>query len=376
MQRRSSACLLGDNFTPLSVPVSETMSVSELHSLNFNVFDYTPEQLGAYTILMLDHLGSVDQFEIPKENLNRFVEAVRSKYQENPYHNWYHGVAVMHFSYLILCCSKAINKLTQLDALALLVASLCHDVDHPGFNNDFQIRTSSPLALLHNDSSVLENHHAYVTFQLLRKPGLDIFANLKKEDTRAIRSTIIKAVIATDMSHHKTICMELDSQAPDMGSIDPDDPKCRLFLVKLICHSSDLAGQCAPLHVAKQWMEMVALEFTRQAKEEDKLSLAVTPHMQDLENTEICYQNHVNFIDFVMIPLWAGVCRLIPELNPCQEYLSENRKYFFEQVQILKGKQAKESISTTTSSTSATTTATKTTSVTATSTTPAATSKS
>ena len=43
----------------------------------------------------------------------------------------------------------------------LLVSTLVHDVDHNGLNNNFHINSQSPLAVLYNDISVLENHHWY-----------------------------------------------------------------------------------------------------------------------------------------------------------------------------------------------------------------------
>ena len=32
------------------------------------------------------------------------------------------------------------NRLTDLESLALLIACLCHDLDHRGTNNQFQIK--------------------------------------------------------------------------------------------------------------------------------------------------------------------------------------------------------------------------------------------
>lgn len=64
---------------------------------------------------------------------------------------------MLHFSYLALrLLTNASEYLTQHDVLALMIASLCHDVDHPGNTNSFEINTSSELALIHNDLSVLE----------------------------------------------------------------------------------------------------------------------------------------------------------------------------------------------------------------------------
>lgn len=52
------------------------------------------------------------------------------------------------------------------DAVALLLGAVVHDIDHPGRGSAFLINTRHPLAVLYNDISVLESHHASVAFQL------------------------------------------------------------------------------------------------------------------------------------------------------------------------------------------------------------------
>ena len=56
------------------------------------------------------------------------------------------------------------------EILSLLVAALCHDVDHPGHSNAFEVNANTHLAMVHNNLSVLENHHAYMTFVILSDP--------------------------------------------------------------------------------------------------------------------------------------------------------------------------------------------------------------
>jgi 3'5'-cyclic nucleotide phosphodiesterase len=40
--------------------------------------------------------------------------------------------------------------------------------DHPGYNNAFAVATQTKEAVLYSDDSVLERHHAFKTFELLR----------------------------------------------------------------------------------------------------------------------------------------------------------------------------------------------------------------
>ena len=69
--------------------------------------------------------------------------------------------------------------------LSLLVACLCHDLDHMGFNNDFMVRSKTPVAALYS-SSVLERHHFMQALVLLKMPGLDIFSHLPAKDYKAV----------------------------------------------------------------------------------------------------------------------------------------------------------------------------------------------
>ena len=49
--------------------------------------------------------------------------------------------------------------LSSLEMLSLLFAAMIHDLEHTGTNNIFHKQSSSNLARLYNDKSVLENHH-------------------------------------------------------------------------------------------------------------------------------------------------------------------------------------------------------------------------
>jgi hypothetical protein len=103
---------------------------------------------------------------------------------DNPFHNVRHAFMVTHAAWLFLADSTLRQRLLEdLDCLALLLAALCHDLEHPGTTNAYHVRalpvrcgnvstrarltrrlwqvnTGSPLALRYNDASVLENAHA------------------------------------------------------------------------------------------------------------------------------------------------------------------------------------------------------------------------
>ena len=58
-------------------------------------------------------------------------------------------------------------KLDALEYLGILTAACCHDFEHPGVNNPFLQKIQDPIAIRHNDTSVLENHHIAASFELM-----------------------------------------------------------------------------------------------------------------------------------------------------------------------------------------------------------------
>lgn len=56
------------------------------------------------------------------------------------------------------------------------------------------VPTDSELALMYNDSSVLENHHLAVGFKLLQGENCDIFRNLSTKQRLSLRRMVIDMV--------------------------------------------------------------------------------------------------------------------------------------------------------------------------------------
>lgn len=81
-------------------------------------------------------------------------DVCNSYHNSNPYHNFRHAVDVMQSTWYFLCSMRALTPtiestfpvntkqnsiLRPIDILALMMASLGHDVGHPGVNNGFMV---------------------------------------------------------------------------------------------------------------------------------------------------------------------------------------------------------------------------------------------
>ena len=60
---------------------------------------------------------------------------------------------VLHVGFVVACKARRAGGLTALDVLGLKIAGLCHDVDHPGWNNDYEVQRPSGVGRDHANCS-------------------------------------------------------------------------------------------------------------------------------------------------------------------------------------------------------------------------------
>jgi dual 3',5'-cyclic-AMP and -GMP phosphodiesterase 11 len=298
-----------------------------LNTLEFNVWQCTEDDLLVLSFRMFQEMDLIQTFQIPVDTLRNFFVKVRRSYRDNPFHNWVHAFSVLHVTYLQLLQTQASQWLTSLDVLGVLVAAICHDIDHPGHTNSFEINSESRLAMLHNDLSPLENHHAYYTCSIvLRDEECNIFQNVTKENRRSLKAIIVQAILATDMTIHFDTIKRLDSLNEPFFNIQNESD--RQDAVNMLIHSADLSGQLFATHVAIEWEERITREFVAQAQYEKEKNLPVVSFMQNLTDPVQRAKNQVNFCDFVLIPYWRSVVRLLPQLKSWYLNLLTNRQYY------------------------------------------------
>lgn len=263
----------------------------------------------------------------------------------NPFHNFYHGFDVFHTTYLFLKQNETETKgieysgggaalsLDKLSIFSVLIAALCHDVAHTGRNNQFEINSESPLALLHNDDAVLERHHCHTTMSILNKEAnVVILTNFSKEEKRQFRKIVLTSILATDMATHFKLVEDCEKRLLDETRrvFDPTNKDDLMFLCKSIVHCSDLGGQTSPWKLANKWGDLVIQEFQSQSEQEKLLGLPESPFMLGLEDELLRNRLQTGFITYVLLPLWDGMCQFFPGMNMHLVTLKENRTGYTE----------------------------------------------
>ncbi|XP_053278095.1 LOW QUALITY PROTEIN: cGMP-inhibited 3',5'-cyclic phosphodiesterase 3A-like [Pleuronectes platessa] len=142
---------------------------------------------------------------------------------------------------------------------------------------------SSPLqALLYNDRSVLENHHAASAWNLfMSRPEYNFLINLEHVEFKRFRFLVIEAILATDLKKHFDFLAEFNAKVGDEGvsCIDWTNENDRLLVCQMCIKLADVNGplKCKDLHL--QWTEGIVNEFYEQGDEEASLGLPISPFM-------------------------------------------------------------------------------------------------
>eukprot|EP01123_Difflugia_compressa_P010396 TRINITY_DN3796_c0_g2_i1.p1 TRINITY_DN3796_c0_g2~~TRINITY_DN3796_c0_g2_i1.p1 ORF type:complete len:327 (+),score=27.59 TRINITY_DN3796_c0_g2_i1:95-982(+) len=261
---------------------------------------------------MFNHFELFDYYRIDRKDFERLLVATRKLYSEkNPYHNFRHAFDVTHMVYLLLTKANALMYLSLLEVLALMLSGLLHDVDHPGLNNTFQILTSSELAIIYNDQSVLENHHSATAFRLLNR--YNITSNLSKDDKTRLRKLMIDMILATDLAKHIKSVSEFQTFLESNLTLDRDKEEHRLVISRMLLKCADLCNPAKPFRIAKYWAEMIQEEFFMQGEQEFAIGLPRSPFMERGDSS--LPQMQVNFATYIVIPLYQAMGKILPEIE-------------------------------------------------------------
>eukprot|EP00238_Polyblepharides_amylifera_P008734 CAMPEP_0196575730 /NCGR_PEP_ID=MMETSP1081-20130531/5149_1 /TAXON_ID=36882 /ORGANISM="Pyramimonas amylifera, Strain CCMP720" /LENGTH=942 /DNA_ID=CAMNT_0041894123 /DNA_START=301 /DNA_END=3129 /DNA_ORIENTATION=+ len=320
--------------------LEELMVVHNLEVIqtwHFDVFLFKEHQLVMCLYNMFDDLGLLDEGLLPVENFWPFMKMVRSKYNDNAYHNFQHCVDVTQTVYRMISLVENRLLLTPVEKFAMLIGAICHDLDHPGVSNAFLVSTRNDLATIYNDTSVLENRHVSLLYQIVSgDPEHNIFKFLPDDGTwKEVRRIIVSIILHTDMVHHFGSVSQLENfldtwkdelkDNTDMAFVESKD---RMFILNCLVHSADISNPVKPYEIYDKWAHCVLEEFFSQGDQERSRNMPISP-MMDRDTTSMPL-SQVNFIEFVVAPLYTAMCKLFPELKDLVLNLIENRKLYGE----------------------------------------------
>ncbi|CAH2325462.1 cGMP-inhibited 3, 5 -cyclic phosphodiesterase B isoform X1 [Pelobates cultripes] len=300
--------------------------LEKLDNWNFPIFDLMEKTGGkSGTILsqvsytLFEDAGLFEIFKIPEREFRNFFQALENGYRDIPYHNRVHATDVLHAVWYlttrpipgfqeissddadpdnaadpapVYLSSKSCTfvddsygciatNIPALELMALYVAAAMHDYDHPGRTNAFLVATNAPQAVLYNDRSVLENHHAAAAWNLfLSQPDYNFLTYLDHVQFKRFRFLVIEAILATDLKKHFDFLAEFNAKVNDVNNgMDWSNENDRLLVCQVCIKLADINGPAKTRELHLKWTEGIVNEFYEQGDEEANLGLPISPFM-------------------------------------------------------------------------------------------------
>ena len=320
---------------------------NDLFSFDFNVFDFYDkyEILSPFTLASQIILNKYDLSKYSNSSIiYNFVKEIKENYTKKAiYHTEKHGLDMLQTLAIYISKTNLISNLdlNNIDILSLLVAGLCHDVGHEGYNNDYQIKMSTDLSITYNDKSILENFHISLTFKILKKDNCNIFNFLSKNEYSYVRKRMIELVLATDMSFHSRIIALMKNRVENNNikegrnceKIINKEKNDNIFneqqeVLNYLIHIGDLSHSSKQFDITYKWSYLLSEEFWRQGDEEKEKGFSIN-FLFERSNTDVP-RNQVGFMKGIIIPSFEILVDFLPELNYYWDNVNKNLNQWIE----------------------------------------------
>lgn len=266
--------------------------------------------------------GILKDFNISNELFFRFIYKVSSMYNDTPYHNWMHVCDVTAFVAFELKTSGFDKQMTPLEKLALFASVVCHDLDHEGLNNSYNIKAQTPLGMLYKDTSVMETHHLSLAIEIITDDTYNIIHSLSEAETIEFWQMMIKNIYATDMAKHFETIKNVKKLIED-GVFSLNNIEHKRTAISLILKVADISNASRPFEIADKWVDILNKEFFRQGDLEKEKGIGLSSPNNDREHPDKP-KSQIGFINFVCLPLYKVVATIIPALQVNVDGLESN----------------------------------------------------
>lgn len=327
------------DFVPAHLP-NEVRSrlINTLDSWHFEPHKLLDDEVLACTLILFEAVLRIEGMEetigISMRQLSAFVHHLRQIYRyENTYHNFEHALDVLQATHSYLRSAGMVPPVSILlepgrmwrvkkkfdsgplitslglrDLFVLYVAAIGHDVGHPGFSNVFMKNAQTPLSIVFDGKSALEQMHCQLLLRVMRYHGLGPLLDDAIHGSH-FRKLLWNTVLATDMSVHSDFMRRFEE------AIDNNEGALytrQVIICQAILKNADISNPSRPFTVSQHWASAVMQEWSSQAKLEQHYSLQQTVQASSDPLAEA--KSQIFFTSMFAKPLLDLTVRAIPEL--------------------------------------------------------------
>nr|CEL65232.1 TPA: 3',5'--cyclic-nucleotide phosphodiesterase,putative [Neospora caninum Liverpool] len=213
--------------------------------------------------------------------LCQFLHTAQSLYRDNSYHNQIHGAMVAHYMGCLLRALGVNREMNSISAAACAVAALCHDIGHPGRNNNFFVASGAPL------------------------------------EFKQVRANMIDLILATDMKTHFDFLSRFRNRRQAAGFNFHKVAEDQWLAAEICIRASDLGHAVTEWDQHFEWASRVVTEFYLQGEEERRMGLHISPLCDREDHPSFAKCQH-GFLGYVVKPLMVelGECDLSQKIIP------------------------------------------------------------
>lgn len=240
----------------INLNIDDNELISSFIKWDFNAFKFNIDELLQIGYLILKKYNKVEN----ANNLKSLLFFVRDNYRlGNPFHNFRHAIDVLQAANVFLnsLTNNSNFKITDLDCFSLLLASLGHDIGHPGITNLFLSNVKSPLSDTFENNSILEKFHKF-QFKNILLPFLNLSIELnnftiQNFDLSYLVDIVDNSVLATDMAKHDDFVKEINKLQYQFDNFK--------LLACLLIKCADISNVCRLLNPSCKWGLSLGEEF-------------------------------------------------------------------------------------------------------------------
>uniref|UniRef100_A0A8K9XKL4 Phosphodiesterase n=1 Tax=Oncorhynchus mykiss TaxID=8022 RepID=A0A8K9XKL4_ONCMY len=305
-----------------TVPSAQSLRLMEF---SFSDFELSDAETTQATIRMFVDLNLVQNFQMKYKVLCQWILSVKKNYRKNvAYHNWRHAFNTSQCMFALFKSGRLQSNMTDLETLALMIATLSHDLDHRGVNNSYIQRSDHPLAQLYCHST-MEHHHFDQCLMILNSPGNQILSSLSLDEYKATLKMIERAILATDLALYMKRRGEFFELTKNSQFVWDDDYH-KDLLRSMLMTACDISAITKPWPVQKRIAKLVATEFFEQGdKEREELNIEPTDLMNRDKQDKIPSMQ-VSFIDAICTQLYETLASMSESCSPLLEGCQKNRQ--------------------------------------------------
>ncbi|CAH1407654.1 unnamed protein product [Nezara viridula] len=267
-------------------------------------------------LTIFESSGLIKKLKIKHQTFVRFLLKLKEAHSALPFHNWTNSLLTFHFVFICVNQYNLIKDkfVTVFEYFTLLMAALCHGLDHRGPTTMFEMTTGTVLASLYSSpGSISQKHHLSQALRLMTYPDCNILQQIDNEEFYKFAKLLGNMIEDTNMANRHQKMQELEELLKN--GYNTNLPEHRRLFHYLIINCAQTCYACKPWPLCRKIGEDSFQEFFRKGELDQAQGVFEVPDF----NEDILKLPEMNchFIETVCLPNFRMLAQICPLVYLC-----------------------------------------------------------